>query len=307
MRSSALVVVAFALAVGAWFIWPPAGHSFFEYLGWMGSAAAAVFAAVSARATLATVQEMRLARQQEQRPQLTLDPGTTTFSFCWPDLSSAADDKMQARFERHIGDPPVASAGMPNFVLANFGGGAALDIEVRFAVAHDDVRLKIPPHYKEIPFGSENTIGRGRSSKPGDSADLYLTRPRVFQSSPVDSTDKAFRSHCGPGGTCEFEISDSLCWYLALRAMHEARPRRGNPIGHPSFVLTVEARYRSAVESSLVEVFAFDAQVAIWPYAANGSPKEVWKDISPPELRVVLAFVPKPRPAPAAITDGTAL
>jgi hypothetical protein len=308
MRGSVLLVVPFGLAIAAWFIWPPAGHSFFEFLGWMGSAAAAIFAAISARATLATVQEMRLAREQELRPQLMLNPGADYFTIHWPNLSAAPDDQMQARFERHVGNPAATSAGEPNFVMENFGGGPALDIEIEFQVEYEATRIKLPRHYQEIPFGSENNIGLGRPAKTETFGDLHLHRQNVFRTSPLLSSERTFKSYCGPGETCDIGVAVDLCWYIALRAMQEAGQPRKFPLGWSILPLTVVANYRSSVEPALSEEFDFDVQVAVWPHAFNGSPKEIWEGVSPPELRIVLKFVGKPRSSragPSAASPAT--
>lgn len=295
MRASAPFVMVFGLAVLLWIFAHPAGHSFFEFLGWMGSAGAAVFAAVSARATLATVQEMRMAREQEQRPQLTLEPGSDYFQMFWPNLSAKPDDQLYPRFEQHNRTPAETIGGRPAFILENFGGGAALDITITFTLDDDDSPISLPRHYTQIPYGSTNGITLRPATGNKKVMMVSLHSPgHSFLAGAMSSAER-FQSHCGPGAQRSIQLPEVVIWLLALRTMQEAAQAKGLFASPTKRTLQVQISYRSALEDELSETFVFEAQTYSSPHPINGTPAAIWSGVSPAELRVDFEFVPKPR------------
>lgn len=292
MRQSAPFVSTLLVLILLWAIWRPEGTSFYEYLGWMGSAAAALFAALSARATFETIRETRRAHTAERRPELTLDPGSDYFTLSWPDTTAAGGDQAHPRYNCHWREDDKVKRRPPFLLLENFGGGAALDLSVTFLCIEEeaDTPPAIPAHYKAVPYGSSNRLiyepknGLLTFRTPGSS---FIDRPKRSAST--------FIPHCGPGIQRPVEIPRQVLWWLALRTFEDATGRGflSPPIRQ---TLEITIRSRSAAEGERLDRYRFAVRCAVHPDAVNGTPKAIWEDSASGELTVSFELQPQPRP-----------
>lgn len=292
MRQSAPFVIVFGIILLLWVVAVPKEKSFFEFLGWMGSAGAAVFAAVSAQATLQTVREMRRAHVEERRPELTLDPGADYFTLSWPDTTAAAGEETHPRYNTHDRVSGETRRRTPFLLVENFGGGAALDLDIKFeCIDHAEAAPPvIPSHYARVPHGSRN----GLIFDPVRSH-VTLRTPGSSFLDVARRSHTVFVPHCGPGVRRAVDVPRPVLWWLALRALEES-VTRGFLALPPRRMLDVTITSRSAAAGARADRYRFSVRLGVHPDAVNGPPEVIWEDVESGELRVSFEFLPEPRP-----------
>lgn len=108
---------------------------------------AAVFAAISAAAASKTAKEVEATRLQSAEPNLRVLIGEQSFVFAWRPVEGRPPSMITSFMI------PVPS--QPSIVVANFGGGPALDLRVTISASPADAPA--PPATYEAPDGTDGT------------------------------------------------------------------------------------------------------------------------------------------------------
>lgn len=229
----------------------------FTRTGAEAARASAEAGAASARAAQDTVDEMREARRQLQRPWLTIEPNFVDLRI------SSFDETKDPAIEGRLELDPM-TYGRPQFDLINHSDAPALEIRVEFELSETNVAQEIDPGFAHIGvrLGPAATL-------PWEPHLMVLTLGRPIGNGTgfaIRNRASVFRSSCGPRQSKIIDFPKDLIGAIMLRAVQYYGHRIGDR-PFPKMYLSIKLNIKT-IEN---EDISRDSIFEIFPYCYGPS------------------------------------